>query len=526
MKLLTPSLLPLLPLLLSATTTLSLALPKRALDNSQINGFVESLDVSDTTASKIRTEMKKTQVNTNLACWIANAVLGDAEVTTRSEDAEITALMQVNWSQTCWLKPQCVVSPTETRQVSQVLKIVSTLRTNFQVRSGGHSPNPRWASGGDGVLLIDLAALNMVDLSADKKVARVGPGNRWNRVYDVLDTTGVTVVGGRLPTVGVGGLMLGGGLSHWSNQYGMAADRVKNFEVVLTNGSVVDANSGTNPDLWWALKGGGPNFGIVTRFDLLTVPINNIWFAVYSYPAASTPAALQAFVEYQTSGSADTKSSLTFLATPSATLVFLVYSSPVATPAAFAPFYALEDRTTLVERLGSVRDLSEFAGATVSAVSARHDYRGVSTKIDGELYEDMYAFWRTRALAAKAAYGADMTFVLQHITPELVAAGDNPLGLPAVAHQWWTTLIDWASPADDVAVRAVAKSVTDKWRADSAARGSDLPFEFMNDASRDQNPIGSYGAANVARLRSVAARYDPRGVMQTGQVGGWLLRDV
>ena len=68
------------------------------------------------------------------------------------------------------------------------------------------------------------------------------------------------MIGGRIPSVGVGGLILGGGFFHFSGEYGLAADNVKNFEAVLADGRVVNANAQQHTDLFWALKGGGPNF--------------------------------------------------------------------------------------------------------------------------------------------------------------------------------------------------------------------------------------------------------------------------
>ncbi|KAL8695588.1 MAG: hypothetical protein Q9224_003321 [Gallowayella concinna] len=100
-----------------------------------------------------------------------------------------------------------------------------------------------------------------VQYDAANSVAKVGAGQRWGDVYKQLDAYNVTVVGGRVLDVGVGGLILGCGLSYLSDLHGLACDNVVNFEVVLANGSVVDANVKSNPELWWALKGGGNNFG-------------------------------------------------------------------------------------------------------------------------------------------------------------------------------------------------------------------------------------------------------------------------
>ncbi|EDN96083.1 hypothetical protein SS1G_12289 [Sclerotinia sclerotiorum 1980 UF-70] len=161
------------------------------------------------------------------------------------------------WSEACRLEAQCVVSPSSTEEISLIMKIISFLHVSFAVRSGGHSPNPNWSSIDSNGILISTSNLDSINVSPDNSMASIGSGLRWGAVYEALDSYGVSVIGGRVPQVGVGGL------SHFSAQHGLAADNVKDFEVVLTSGEIVNANADTNSGLFWALKGGGPNFGLV-----------------------------------------------------------------------------------------------------------------------------------------------------------------------------------------------------------------------------------------------------------------------
>lgn len=164
------------------------------------------------------------------------------------------------------LTPNCFVSPRSTGDVSKALKIIRKLKAPFTVKSGGHVPFP--SSNIDNGIVIDLVRLNGLQLSADKSIISVGPGNRWTAVAEFLDPEGLAVVGGRVGDIGVSGLTLGGGISWFSGKYGWACDNVHEYEVVLADGSVVEANVDQNADLYKALRGGGgPNFGIVTRFD-------------------------------------------------------------------------------------------------------------------------------------------------------------------------------------------------------------------------------------------------------------------
>lgn len=118
-------------------------------------------------------------------------------------------------------------------------------------------------------------------------VASLHPAARWLGVYRYLDPLGVTVTGGRLGPVGVGGLVLGGGFSFYLYEKGLVCDNVRNFEVVLASGEIVNANANENADLWIVLRGGRSNFGIVTRIDLEAFPRSPIWGGVNRYP--STP---------------------------------------------------------------------------------------------------------------------------------------------------------------------------------------------------------------------------------------------
>ena len=164
-------------------------------------------------------------------------------------------------SATCHLRPKCILSPSSAHEVGQVLKIVRFLGCPFAIRSGGHNPNRGWASVDDQGVLIDLARLSSIEISSDRRTARIGPGLRWLEVYKAFDGTGVTVLGGRTPDVGVGGLILGGGISNFTSEFGLVCDKVVEFEVVLADSTVLTASSESNQDLFWALKGGGANFG-------------------------------------------------------------------------------------------------------------------------------------------------------------------------------------------------------------------------------------------------------------------------
>lgn len=141
----------------------------------------------------------------------------------------------------------CIIEPSSAGDVSKAMQIVTFTGAKFSTRSGGHNPNPGWASNNGGVL-IELVNVNEFTLSSDGSYVSVGPGNRWQRVYEDLSKANKSVVGGRITDVGVGGYLLGGGLSHFSSQYGMAATNVRSFEVSQNpSGSSTERSSDCTP---------------------------------------------------------------------------------------------------------------------------------------------------------------------------------------------------------------------------------------------------------------------------------------
>jgi hypothetical protein len=176
------------------------------------------------------------------------------------------------WSTGCGaLKPACILYPSSAEEVSAIVSILNENNETFAVKSGGHNPNEGFASIAGGPL-ISTKYLNEVTFDESSMTVRVGPGNDWEDVTAVLKDLGVTVVGGRIGEVGVGGYVVGGGLSFLSTEYGWAANNIVEFEVVLANATIVKASADSHPDLYKALKGGGNNYGIVTSYTMIAHP--------------------------------------------------------------------------------------------------------------------------------------------------------------------------------------------------------------------------------------------------------------
>ena len=169
------------------------------------------------------------------------------------------------------------------------------------MRGGGHMPVPGAAGISDGVL-ISMERMKRMKLTNNRKIAQLEPGLRWGAVYDWISKYDLGVVGGRYSPVGVPGVLLGGGINFFGAQYGWSVSRVANFEVVLANSSIVQANKDTNPDLFWALKGGSSNFGIVTRFDCKTIPVTSVYGGTTIYKSDSLNDYIDAIANYVVPG--------------------------------------------------------------------------------------------------------------------------------------------------------------------------------------------------------------------------------
>ncbi|KAL9106842.1 MAG: hypothetical protein Q9227_008175 [Pyrenula ochraceoflavens] len=212
------------------------------------------------------------------ACGDIDAALPGAVAYPLRDLARFQEELHHYWSQAdADLIPACITFPTNAADVSKIVGILNKYTdVKFAIKSGGHNTNQGWSSV-DGGVLIAFSGNAATHLSADGLTADIGPGARWGTVMDALSPAGKAVVGGRIGKhltetfysrrltepgdVGVGGYLLGGGLSFLSAQYGFACDNVVNFEVVLADATIVNANETSHTDLFFALKGGGNQFG-------------------------------------------------------------------------------------------------------------------------------------------------------------------------------------------------------------------------------------------------------------------------
>jgi FAD/FMN-containing dehydrogenase len=167
----------------------------------------------------------------------------------------------------------------------------------LSVRGGGHG----FAGFGtnDGGVVIDLSRLAEVEVVEEERhLVRIGGGANWGQVAGALAPYGLAISSGDTKSVGVGGLTLTGGIGWKVRKYGLALDSLVGVEVVTASGEVVRASAEENPELFWAIRGGGGNFGIVTAFEFVAHRTTDVFFGKIAFPAAEVSTVLQGWAEY------------------------------------------------------------------------------------------------------------------------------------------------------------------------------------------------------------------------------------
>ncbi|OLN85065.1 Bifunctional solanapyrone synthase 6 [Colletotrichum chlorophyti] len=447
------------------------------------------------------------------------------------------------------LRPSCIVQPRSTEDVSKTVKALGGASGagswDIAIRSGGHG-----YFGSNGVtrgVTIDLTFFNSTELVEDssgnwtrhwngtstltKSVARIRPAARWGSIITYLEQYNLSVTGGRSGHVGAGGLLLSGGASYHIQQWGFSCDNVINYEVVLANGSIVEANTRENTDLFKALKGGGNNLGIVTRFDMrtFTIPPDGVYGGILIPSWNDVDILNKQFLDYATSiggGSPDHE----FIvwrnndAQPNI-MVMAVSTDGNEHSESFTPFDAIplemdfRARQNLSQVAESISDTggSHDMGFTLT-LQATTEVMDKCAEVFLDLTEDLQ----------QSDIPLLVTFVFQPFPKNLASAspGGNILGLhktlPAdsILFDVGGTLNASEIAYDGIAYSMIAKAV-EEIRAFSASREGHSSYIYMNYANPEQDVIGSYGADNVRFLKDTAAKYDPTAFFQDRVPGGF-----
>lgn len=380
--------------------------------------------------------------------------------------------------------------------------------------------------------------MNSTTYDPATRLASLGPGGTWASVYEALEPHGIAVTGGRSAQVGVGGFLLGGGNSLFAHSYGLGCSNVENFEVVLADGSIVNANAKENPDLWLGLRGGSGNLGLVTRFDMRTIeyadPSNPlIWGGGLLWPLNATNAVVDAMVRFAdripddpASGSYCIFAWVPGLAFPGNRAISCALDNilnVVASPA-FNDYLAIEGvaMSTLASRTLLNRTIEGNADAGYQNVWVTGSYSN-----DPRILHFALEKWQAVADQMKNEIGEDqdegLSAALQFhpLTKPMATNGDGPnlLGLAKrVANGGAGIQTLLTITVKKAGNWPLLERFGLKFQADVDAYATELGanwgWKYLNYADPSVDPFETYGVETVQKLRRISQLYDPDGVFQ------------
>ncbi|KAL4995572.1 hypothetical protein BDV10DRAFT_202865 [Aspergillus recurvatus] len=452
---------------------------------------------------------------------------------------EYTTLVNEHYTLNAPAQPACFLRPETASDLSLAVSLLSITddgseQCQFGVRGGGHMP---WkgAAGAEGGVTIDLAFLNGTVYDEATSTASIMGGTKWGDVYKALQPLGVAVPGGRADTVGVGGLLIGGGLSYFANQYGLACDNVLSFEVVLSNGTIISANHITNTDLFRALKGGGNNFGIVTRVVIRAFKQGHLWGGLIGHSASEIRAQSKALVNFTSNLINDPHAQLVTIwqnngkTNASFAASGLQYALGTEDPAIFAQFLDLP-RTFSTLR---VTDIYDLMMETAPPPGKRAIFLTLTFRNDAKVLEHLQVLHEEAAAAVRASgvksEDWDVISFLQPF-PSILARLSQGLGMENVLgfermngadHLVYLLFLDWQHPYDDTFFHDLGYDLIRKLKIYTQEIRADSEYIYMNYAAREQNPLRGYGDENLEFIKTVSSKYDPLGVFQRQVPGGF-----
>lgn len=415
-----------------------------------------------------------------------------------------------HWASSSSAWSACSVEPGTAADVGIILQIVGKNRAAFAVKGGGHASNPGFSSTSG--VHIAMYRFDGVEYDAAAGTATIGAGLIWDDVYAALEPHGVNVVGGRVTGVGVAGFTLGGGYSWLSNQYGLTVDTVVAYELVTPDGTVRTVTA-DDDDLFWALKGGGNNFGIVTKFTLKTFPQGQVWGGLITYTADKLAAVQDAVVKFNAIN--DTKaaviSAFNFLIGAPGVSQLIFYDGPTPPPGTFDMFTDIPHFT---------KDISTRSFLSLVKSSPANATQGTRAIFNTVTVPDYTADLMSAIVNETVNWGRSLSwdsglfisydvepfargYLQRERTSDSAFPPDRSAGVPLNIYYAWAF-----SGADDIMQDAARSSAA---RLQALVGSKKLPrypnYSIMG------TPLADMYGPGVDRLRSIAQTIDPDGVM-------------
>jgi hypothetical protein len=413
-------------------------------------------------------------------------------------------------------RPRFVARCEDANDVIASVAIARDEGIELAVRAGGHSVTGRSLC--DGGLVIDLRGLNAVEVDHSGRVARVSGGATWADVDRACQPHGLATTGGRVSTTGVAGLTLGGGSGWLERKHGLACDNLLAAELVTADGELVRASADENPDLLWALRGGGGNFGVVTALELALHPLPQMVLAgLVLHPAERGPELLRLFRDVMLDAPDELGLAFAYVTAPDepdvpealhgrpAVIVAGMYAGSVEAgeralreirafgppaadffePTAYADFQCSLDDPPGYRNYWTAEDIAELSDAAVDVVAER---------------------------SAQIPAGPSQLFIVPwggqvaRVTPETSPVAGRQSAF--IVHP----LLLWDDPADDERMIGLGRAYRDDLRTFSSGA---TYLNFLGDEGDDRIRAGFGGSYD--RVVQVKTAWDPHNVFRGNQ---------
>ena len=408
-------------------------------------------------------------------------------------------------------KPALIVRARTTSDVAAGVTFARRAGLEISIRGGGHNVAGRAVA--DDALMIDLAEMKGVAIDPDRATGTVGGGVACGELNAAAAEHGLAVTGGAISTTGVAGLTLGGGLGWLMAKHGLAADNLLAAELVTADGEVLQVDASSHPDLFWALRGGGGNFGVATSFTFRLHPLAMVTGGLIAHPFD----AVREMLRFYRDAAAGASDDLTVFAG----LVHAPDGSG-AKLGAMVVFHAGDEDA-------ADRDLAPFKdwGSPLVVEIGRMPYAVMNTILDGGYPPGALNYWLSSftrgltdglidaAVERFASVPSPMTAMLfEHFHGAVTRVGETDTPVPHRQEGWNLAITsEWMDPADTEANIAWTQETFAALQPHLAARRW---LNYLGDDAQEDAVRAAYGP-NWDRLREVKRRYDPDNVFHLNQ---------
>jgi FAD/FMN-containing dehydrogenase len=414
-------------------------------------------------------------------------------------------------------KPRLIVRCVDAADVIACVNFAREKGLLLAVRSGGHNAGGLGIA--DDALVIDLAPIKYTRVDPAAATVTVGGGCTWGDIDHATHAFGMAVPSGIISTTGVGGLTLGGGIGHLTRKCGLTIDNLLSADVVLANGKFVRASADENPDLFWALRGGGGNFGVATAFSFKLHKIDMIYGGPMLYELSETTDVMKWYRELIPSAPDDLNGFFAFLTVPPGPpfpenlhlkkmcgIVWCCTAPQARAEEMFKPIRAFK------------RPALDFVGPLPQPA--------LQSMFDPIYPPGLQWYWRAdfinelsdKAIAEHVRFGE--TLPTMHSTMHLYAINGAAARVPKEATAWNYRRANWAQVMVGVDPDPASKEKITKWAKDYfdalhpfSAGGAYVNFMMDEGEERVKATYGN----NYQRLSEIKAKYDPANLFRVNQ---------